>query len=105
MFMLKFTETTMFSLDDLRIVDANTSEVCIEPSEIALAQVLRGRDGVVDQLLVVNVVKRSTEPEQCVKKAADCHACLRTDEALQQSQHHCGLRHSQQGWLMCSQLP
>ena len=49
MFMLKFTETTMFSLDDLRIVDANTFEMCIETSEIGLAEVSRALDGVADQ--------------------------------------------------------
>ena len=53
------TKTTMFGLDDIRVVDADTLKDFIETSEIGLAEVFRGFDGVFDQLLVANVVKRS----------------------------------------------
>ena len=59
MFVLQFTKTTMLSFEDVRVVDADVLEVCIEASAVLLAEVLRGLDGVVDQLLVVSIVKRS----------------------------------------------
>ena len=60
MFVLQFTKTTMLSFEDVRVVDADVLEVCIETSKVLLAEVLRGLDDVVDQLVVVSiVVKRS----------------------------------------------
>ena len=59
MFVLQFTKTTMLSFEDVRVVDAGVLEVCIETSEVLLAEVLRGLDGAVDQLLLVSIVKRS----------------------------------------------
>ena len=59
MFVLQFTKTTMLSFEDVRVVDADVLEVCIETSEVLFAEVLRGLDGVVDQLVVVSIVKRS----------------------------------------------
>ena len=57
LFVLQLTKTAMFSFEDARVVDADVLEMCIETSEVP--EVLRGLDGVVDQLLVVSIVKQN----------------------------------------------